>query len=768
MKYDSSGNFVWLTTYNYPADEYDQSNAIAVDAAGNVYVAGQSDSDPTGNNNDDYVTIKYDAGGNQQWAVRKNGLGNGPDRPAKIVVDNSGNVYVTGRSFNGSNDDYFTIKYNPSGIEQWTKTFDRGHNDRPVDMLFDAASGSLYVTGRSTNGTNYDYATVKYDLAGNEIWNKTYDYIDDDRATAMALDGAGNIYVTGETDTVASAILSYNITTIKYNPSGTLLWSRAYGGSAHGDDIPNAIVSDNAGNILVAGQTDVDASANVNDDFILLKYDASGTLQWTRTFNGSLNSNDMALGVAFDNSGNAVVTGYDDSQAPQRNGAALKYDGTGTLLWQKFYDGTGDNSDNSHAIAVDNSDNVYVAGYTVSFNNDRNFLVMKINSVGDTVWARQLNGNSSGSIDEATAVAVDNSGYVYATGYTKNSGTSSDITTVKYNSIGDTVWVRYYNYSSVNQSDRAYAIGLDASGNVYVTGRSDNDPTIASNYDIITIKYDNAGNQLWAMRYNGAANGSDEATLLKVSAAGNIFVGGKSFNGTDDDYVVVKYNSSGAQQWFATYNSANGNDAALAMAIDNSENVYLTGYSANADGIHRDATTVKINSAGAQQWARTFNGTVNGDDEGKSIALDGSGNVIIAGYTDIDNDTSSLNNNYLTVKYDNNGTQQWAVMHDGTANANDEANEVAVDASDNIYVTGQSDNGGAFLQNYDYVTIIYSPAGADSGHAVYNGTGNASDVANTLAVKNGYVYVTGGSYGTTLQRDLVTVKYGPGDFVSVN
>src|SRR5258706_11519964 len=105
------------------------------------------------------------------------------------------------------------------------------------------------------------------------------------------------------------------------------------------------------------------------------------------------------------------------------------------------------------------------------------------------------------------------------------------------------------------------------------------------------------------------------------------------------------------------------------MAIDNSENVYLTGYSANADGIYRDATTVKINSAGAQQWARTLNGTVNGDDEGKSIAIDGSGNVIIAGYTDIDNDNSSLNNNYLTVKYDNNGTQQWAVMHDGTANA---------------------------------------------------------------------------------------------------
>ncbi len=136
-------------------------------------------------------------------------------------------------------------------------------------------------------------------------------------------------------------------------------------------------------------------------------------------------------------------------------------------------------------------------------------------------WVARYSGPGNYD-DNATALTIDNSGNVYVTGYSFVSGPRHDYTTIKYNSDGDTVWVRRYNGTG-NNTDLALAIAVDISGNVYVTGES-----IGSGpgQDYATVKYNSAGEEQWAARYNGPGNYWDTASAIAVDDSGNVYVTG--------------------------------------------------------------------------------------------------------------------------------------------------------------------------------------------------------------------------------------------------
>jgi len=262
-------------------------------------------------------------------------------------------------------------------------------------------------------------------------------------------------------------------------------------------------------------------------------------------------------------------------------------------------------------------------------------------------WVARYNGPGN-SGDYARSIALDGSGNVYVTGYSTGTGTNEDYCTIKYNSSGDTLWVRRYDGPG-NNYDYAYSIVVDGSGNVYVTGGSSGNGT---SLDYCTIKYNSSGVQQWVARYNGPGNGSDAARSITLDGSGNVYVTGGSYgSGTGYDYCTIKYNSSGVQQWVAIYNGpANYHDYAYSIALDGSGNVYVTGYSyGNVAGY--DYCTIKYNSSGVQQWVARYNGPGNGDDAAFSIAVDVSGNVHVTGRsygngTDYD---------YCTIKYNSSG-----------------------------------------------------------------------------------------------------------------
>jgi len=135
---------------------------MAIDGAGNVYITGYSDGLGT---HDDYATIKYSTSGVKQWVARYDGPASGVDEPNAVAIDDTGNVYVTGSSGgSGTGYDYATVKYNPSGTEQWVARYDgpESYWDIAYAMAIDDA-GNVYVTGTSCSSeTSWDYATVKY------------------------------------------------------------------------------------------------------------------------------------------------------------------------------------------------------------------------------------------------------------------------------------------------------------------------------------------------------------------------------------------------------------------------------------------------------------------------------------------------------------------------------------------------------------------------------------------------------------------------------
>ena len=239
----------------------------------------------------------------------------------------------------------------------------------------------------------------------------------------------------------------------------------------------------------------------------------------------------------------------------------------------------------------------------------------------------------------ATAIAVDGSGNVYVTGASTSDTGRFDYVTIKDNSAGQQQWVAYDD-GPENSDDIATAIAIDGAGNTYVTGYSYG--SVGSDY--ATIKYNSAGQQQWARRYNGPANYRDQATAIAVDAIGNVYVTGVSVDSGGYDYATINDDAAGLQQWIARYNGPGDfDDIPTAMAIDGAGNTYVTGYSRGSVG--EDYATIKYNSAGQQQWVRRYDGPAHSDDEATAIAIDGSGSIYVTGFS-----TSSAGSDYATIK----------------------------------------------------------------------------------------------------------------------
>jgi hypothetical protein len=397
----------WTQLLGTSSDE--GAECVAVDAGGAVYVAGYTKGGLDNNTNSggsDLFLVKYDTSGARQWTQQ---LGTSGDDAAKgVAVDPSGNIYVAGYTkggldgnTNSGGSDLFLVKYDSSGARQWTQQLGTSGDDVAEGVAVDPI-GNIYVAGYTKGGLDgntsageNDLFLVKYDSAGAKQWTRQLGSSYDDLAYSVAVDGSGNIYVTGNT----------------------------------------------------TGGLDGNTSAGENDLF-LVKYDSDGAKQWTRQLGTS--SYDKATGVAVDGSGDIYVTGYTAGGLDGNTYAGwgdiflVKYDSNGVKQWTQLL-GSGD-EDEGHGVAVDASGAVYVTGDTWGgLDNNANagldwvdIFLVKYDSNGVKQWTRQIGTPSN---DVAYGVVVDG-GYIYVAGYTKggldgntNAG-GSDIFLVKYDASG--------------------------------------------------------------------------------------------------------------------------------------------------------------------------------------------------------------------------------------------------------------------------------------------------------------------------------------------
>jgi hypothetical protein len=370
-------------------------------------------------------------------------------------------------------------------------------------------------------------------------------------------------------------------------------------------------------------------------------------------------------------------------------------------------------------------------------------------------WQVKYIGPTGG--DHLNSMCIDNLGNVYITGESRGVKTYTDYATVKYSTLGNEQWVARYSggTGTGNTLACAFAVTVDRFGNIYVTGYAP-PPGNYTQQKYTTIKYNPYGIQKWMIVYFGTLQAVNVAYSIANDYDANIYVTGSScFDTTGYDFTTIKYDSSGNEKWVARYRNP-GQDWAKKVVVDNSGNVYVTG-NINVDSTYGDIATVKYNSLGVQQWATIFNSPGYRGDTVTSLAVDDYGNVYIAGTTWGSLVTSY---DYVTVKYNSSGVQQWATLYNGTGNRNDIANSLIVDDSGNVYVTGQALNS---TNGYDCISIKYNSSGVQQWLARYNYTGNDDRGRSITLDKFGCVYVAASSWAGVMgsRNDFATIKYSP-------
>lgn len=371
----------------------------------------------------------------------------------------------------------------------------------------------------------------------------------------------------------------------------TLAWSSYFDNTPQLADLNGIIGRDSFGNTYVGGTSYVDAETG-NTDIVLFKTDPNGNRVWSRSFNGPGNYKDGIRDLQIDSAGNIYLAGYSynagEGEPPIRSYdyTLLKYDPDGTLLWSRHYAGNPGYDDFAQTMKLDPAGNAVIAGYSWGVGTYANYATVKYAPNGDMLWAKRFAGGNGDLINE---VETDSLGSVYVTGYSNNSpaGGSEDIVTIKYNAAGEQQWLNRYN-SPADDSDEAFEMEINAAGDVIVVGETYN----FSEGKTILHKINGAtGATVWTRDLNATDGEFGEyPTALELDAAGNIFVAGMLYQGAsyDIDTFVARLNSEAAVLWFHSYDGPNDEDfdgdAKLALDADGNVFVALTSEGfANAD-----------------------------------------------------------------------------------------------------------------------------------------------------------------------------------------
>ncbi|MCO6482797.1 MAG: SBBP repeat-containing protein [Flavobacteriales bacterium] len=417
---------LWGTYYGGAGGDYGSS--CAMDASGNVYLAGSAESsigmasgghqNTYGGGDSDAFLVKFDAAGTRLWATYYGGVGG--DYGSSCAVDGSNNVYLAGET------------------ESATGIASGGHQN-------------------THGGGDFDAFLVKFDPAGTRLWATYYGGSGLDDGISCAVDGSGNAYLAGETESV-SGIASgghqntygggdFDAFLVKFNPTGTRLWATYYGGSGREG---GACAVDGSGNVFLAGSTYSTAGIasggyqNTHGgglwDAFLVKFDPAGTRLWATYYGGS--GLDGAYSCAIDGGGNVYLAGETQSHAGMASGGyqnefgggnlsdafLVKFDAAGNRLWGTYYGGIG--WEYGWACTADGDGNAYLAGQTGTTTGlssggpqntygggDRDAFMVKFDASGNRLWATYYGG---ADMDDGFSCSADGNGNVYLVGSTRS------------------------------------------------------------------------------------------------------------------------------------------------------------------------------------------------------------------------------------------------------------------------------------------------------------------------------------------------------------
>ncbi|MFM7078192.1 MAG: T9SS type A sorting domain-containing protein, partial [Bacteroidota bacterium] len=550
----------------------------------------------------------------------------------------------------------------------------------------------------------------------------------------LEIDVNGDVLVAGFAPFLSTSNRDYYL--IKYTPTGTRVWESPFANTTpNSDELPVDMALDLNGNAYLIGNS---VGNGTGQDICAVKFNAAGQFQWQVRLD-SISQTDYARSIVVDPSTNTIIVAGDltvsTSGFLKRDWVLARYDFAGSLVEKRIFDGPASDFDLPADMYINGNGSLAVVGmYSIHgggfLNGDR--ICMRINNGLNPAWIAYGNGNSFAD-DQLSDLFVDENGNSYVTGFSRGGeNTLEDLLVVKLDSSGTVQWSYVYQGSVEKSSDKGIAIAVDANQVVYVTGSVDTSGT-SSYRDIYTAALSPNGALLWDTIYAGSAGGADYPVDIAVNPLGGVYVAGVTINSaTGFDATMISYDASGVQQWAVPYHGGGQAELFRCMAVDGNGNAYGAGAYVSPSGDISDGLVVKVNPAGAVIWDTTYDYStaLNDRDFFNSIALDLSGNVIVAGQS---------NFNFVTAQYDLNGNPVWIQNYSHSNNA-DSATVVKVDSSNNILVGGTF---GQFIEA-DFGVVKYRNDGSLVWDRRYANSAGSDDILVDLLVDSvGAVYLAG-------------------------
>ena len=418
----ASGDLAWHRAFNGTGDGQDTFSALALAPKGGVYVVGT-----TFAANYDFVAARYTRAGQRRWLRNYDGPGDGLDEAVAAAASPDGALveagYVTMTDMSLA---MAVIKYDPAGHARWIRTSSlrTGFPDNPLTIAVDR-KGNVYVAGtRETTTTSYDVAVIKYAPSGAHRWSRLYVGPGADIPTDVALDGRGNVYVTGYS--YQGLTRDYDALSLSYDPRGHRRWVRLWDGGA--TDTAGAVAVTRGGAVFVAGST---ATTTSGQDALLLKYSSHGALRWSRTYTGAGAQTDSYGGVVALGNGDVAVAGASYSSTSALDALVARYSPSGGRRWVELYDDPDKGGDQVWTIARDRTGAIYAAGQTYAPGTSWDSLALSYSGTGVLRWARSYSSAGSAT-DTARAIALVSGKSVYVAGTQAGANLSDDGVLLRY------------------------------------------------------------------------------------------------------------------------------------------------------------------------------------------------------------------------------------------------------------------------------------------------------------------------------------------------
>lgn len=641
-----------------------------------------------------------------QWQAEYHGnLGNDT---LKAVISNSTQrelLVMDSEGLNGN--DLRVTQLNSSGSLFWTFTHDSGDDDRArAAVYYGAACTVLYEV---FNGTDWDVRVAAFQQTGTIVWSHTFASGADDIAGGLVANSTSQLFV-------ASALhngTNYDWLVVRYNSSGVAQSAQVLDWGAN--DIPTCLAADNAGNVYVAGTSDDGASGGVN--VRVAKFTSAGAVSWSVPYDGGVGT-DTAKEIACDAAGNCYVAGS-AATSQGEDVLLLRVTAAGAVDWNRRFNGGVAGVNLPGGVARDSSGGCVLNG-SVYNGTDYDWFTAAYDNTGAQSWRDDF---ATSGVDElAQDIAIDGNDETASAGIV-GSGAGTSLWTLLLANTGGRFWtdelVRpeltggfavfrsnslprvaatfehngntdcavhgfdpggIVDFSIKQPPDdyvEIFAAACDSAGNTYIAGEQE----ILSTYRAVLVKYDSSGQQEWVRVY-GDNFGRWKA--MAIGPGGNVYVTGEVFGASNWTAVTACYSPSGALSWAATYATPSGRG--VDIEVDSAGNVYsaVWGRTATFSGSGEDLLVLNYDSGGTPGWTYLY--ATGREDRPVDLTRDAAGNLYIVG--DVDTNLASSGwVNFLTIKLDAAGNELWVRNYD-FAGGDDLAHSVVVDAAGNVYVAG--------------------------------------------------------------------------------